>query len=259
MTVGKITTTEVRALLRERFKDSRQYALAEEVGNATGLEQKRRLDMVVVDCFRSNNYSIHGFEIKVSKSDLRRELQDSSKHNIFFPSIDYFSLAAPAEVVDVDLIPKTWGLYLVDRLPDGSLKLRTYRKPLSLHDQQQREIDKGFAVCLMRAIYKQSPSNSEIARAMEQAEQAALVRLRSEYNASKFERMERELDAFKELQDRFKFWGAGDIEHAMTEFEQFRKLSPQSVIRALERVGNVINRELKELNDRIKESENDNG
>lgn len=106
---SKITATEIRALLREKYENDRQFAIAEEVGNATGLEQKRRLDMVVVDCFRSSGYSIHGFEIKVSKADLRRELQDSSKHNIFFPSIDYFSLAAPADVVDVDIVPKSWG------------------------------------------------------------------------------------------------------------------------------------------------------
>lgn len=133
---SKITATEIRALLREKYENDRQFAIAEEVGNATGLEQKRRLDMVVVDCFRSSGYSIHGFEIKVSKADLRRELQDSSKHNIFFPSIDYFSLAAPVDVVDVDIVPKSWGLYLVDKMPDGTTKLRTYRKPLSLHDER---------------------------------------------------------------------------------------------------------------------------
>lgn len=251
MTKAKITTTDVRALLLDKFSDSRQFACAEEVGNATGLEQKRRLDFVVVDCFRSNGYSIHGFEIKVSKPDLRRELQDSSKHNIFFPSIDYYSLAAPAEVVDVSLIPKTWGLYLVDRLPDETLKLRTYRKPLSLHDQQQKEIDKGFAVCLMRALYNQSPSKSQIALAKDKARAEALFELRQDADHRKIERLEDELKAFAELQQRFGFWGSGDIERAMSDFEEFRNLRPQYVIRALENVGLTVSRELKALKDRV--------
>ena len=82
---SNITATEIRALLREKYENDRQFAIAEEVGNATGLEQKRRLDMVVVDCFRSSGYSIHGFEIKVSKADLRRELQDRCRGRGYRP------------------------------------------------------------------------------------------------------------------------------------------------------------------------------
>lgn len=245
--MGKITATEIRALLREKYQNERQFAIAEEVGNATGLEQKRRLDMVVVDCFRSSGYSIHGFEIKVSKADLRRELQDSSKHNIFFPSIDYFSLAAPADVVDVDIVPKSWGLYLVDEMSDGSLKLRTYRKPLSLHDERMQEMGRDFAVCLMRALYNQSPSESQIALAKVEARKEALSDFRLQFDVHRAEYLEKELDAYKELKERFKFWGAGDIERAMDEFERYRNLKPEDFIRALDRIKDITNRELKKL------------
>lgn len=252
---SKITATEIRALLREKYENDRQFAIAEEVGNATGLEQKRRLDMVVVDCFRSSGYSIHGFEIKVSKADLRRELQDSSKHNIFFPSIDYFSLAAPADVVDVDIVPKSWGLYLVDRMPDGATKLRTYRKPLSLHDERMQEMGRDFAVCLMRALYNQSPSESQIALAKEEARKEALSDFRRQFDVSRAEYLEKELEAYKELKERFKFWGAGDIKRAMDEFERCRKLNPDSFIHTFEQIKDIASRELKALKSRGNDSQ----
>lgn len=36
--MAKITASDVRLLLRDRYSDSRRYAYAEEVYNATGLE-----------------------------------------------------------------------------------------------------------------------------------------------------------------------------------------------------------------------------
>lgn len=110
MGAEKCSAAIMRQLLRRRYSDTRRYAIAEEVGNKTGY-QRRRLDMVVVDVYQSNGYSLEGIEIKVSKSDLRRELQDSSKHNIFFEDLDYYSLAAPSDVIDKDIIPKHWGIY----------------------------------------------------------------------------------------------------------------------------------------------------
>lgn len=70
-----MTAGEVRAALRKKFNDNRRYAIAEEVGLTTGFSH-RRLDMMVLDCYNSNGFRIDGFEIKISTSDLRRELED---------------------------------------------------------------------------------------------------------------------------------------------------------------------------------------
>ena len=142
MGVEKCDTVIMRTLLRDKFSDTRRYALAEEVGNETGY-QRRRLDMVVVDVYQSNGYSLEGIEIKVSKSDLRRELQGSSKHNIFFDDLDYYSLAAPSDIIDKDLIPKHWGIYAA-KFKDGEWTLRTVRKPCSLHDIGSHGISRPF-------------------------------------------------------------------------------------------------------------------
>lgn len=256
---GKITTIQVRSLLRDKWKDTRQFAVAEEVGNSTGYEQKRRLDMVVVDCFKSNGFSIHGIEIKVSKSDLRRELQDSSKHNIFFPNLDYFSLAAPTSVVDIKLIPEKWGIYLIDQYEDGSLSLRTYRKPLSLHDEIVESIDRCFAVCLMRALYNQSPSNAELAKVKEEALREARIEFDTNLYVRRAERAEKELEAFEELKDRLHVWGAWDIEQTISEFEQFRNLRPSKVLRSLERIAEITKEEIKRVKKVCRDDEEKGG
>lgn len=82
-----MTADDIRAALRTKYHDSRQYAIAEEVGLTTGFSH-RRLDMMALDCYNSNGFRIDGFEIKVSTSDLRRELEDPEKHVAFFDVID---------------------------------------------------------------------------------------------------------------------------------------------------------------------------
>ena len=149
--------------------------------------------------------------------------------------------------MDVDIVPKSWGLYLVDKMPDGTTKLRTYRKPLSLHDERMQEMGRDFAVCLMRALYNQSPSESQVALAKEEARKEALFELKQKTDYGRAEYLEKELEAYKELKERFKFWSGGDVERAMAEFERYRNLKPEDFIRSLERIKDITNTELKKL------------
>ena len=145
-----ITAFEVREALKKRFNDHRRYAIAEEVGLTTGFSH-RRLDFMVLDCYWSNGFRIDGFEIKVSTSDLRRELADPEKHIAFFDIIDYYTLAVPAGVADplMDIIPKKWGILIINE--DGSTRYK--RKPLALEDQHtNRPVPRGFLAEITRSI-----------------------------------------------------------------------------------------------------------
>lgn len=233
----KITAADIRALLYEKYSDTRRYAYAEEVGNSTGLEQHRRLDMVVVDCFKSNGFAFEGIEIKISKSDLRRELQDSAKHNIFYPNLDYYSLAAPASVVDRDLIPKHWGLYLVDCAEDGAMSLRTFRKPCSLHDAFIGDVDKGFIAALLRAMWGSRPTDSMIETARKEGYANGLKEAGVTDYKRRISYLEDQLEGLRELSSRLRIWGGKrGIEEAIAEYEAFRALHTDQLIRALERI-----------------------
>lgn len=161
----KITASDVRELLRARFGNPSRYAVAEEVGNSTGMGQSRRLDMVVVSCWESDGFSIEGIEVKVSKSDLKHELENPQKHNLFFADLDFYSLAAPRDVIDMDVIPKHWGVYEVYRQKDGELKLRCKRRPIALDDHGHGTVSRGFMASLCRHLYALSPSHSLIREA----------------------------------------------------------------------------------------------
>lgn len=228
----QITAADIRALLRERYSDHRQYVCAEEVGNATGLEHRRRMDFVAVNAYRSNGYSIEGIEIKVSKSDLRRELQDSSKHNIFFSSIDYYSLAAPEDIIDMKIIPPKWGVYAVKVLPDGSLRMYARRNPLSLHDERSPDIARPFFASLLRAISSQTATPEQIKAARKEGAEQERFLHRSD--VGRIARLEDELKAFHQLMDKFSLWGSGSVERGMERYEQYQNVNLASLVPSLE-------------------------
>ena len=146
----KITAKDILSLLRQKYLDSREWVVASEVQRTTGWSD-RRYDFVALNCFASNNYKVEVVEIKVSKSDLRRELEEPEKHNVLCEEIDYYSLAAPASVIDLDIIPKKWGVYAVS---DG--KLVTRRRPLALHDEPRKTLPRSFAASFLRAAKAQN-------------------------------------------------------------------------------------------------------
>lgn len=156
-TTKKITAKDILSLLRQKYLDSREWVIASEVQRTTGWSD-RRYDFVALNCFASNNYKVEVVEIKVSKSDLRRELEEPEKHNVLFEEIDYYSLAAPEKVIDLDIIPKKWGVYAVS---DG--KLVTRRRPLALHDEPRKTLPRSFAASFLRAAKAQNLERSLLA------------------------------------------------------------------------------------------------
>ena len=150
MSEQKITAKDILSLLRQKYLDSREWVVASEVQRKTGWSD-RRYDFVAMNCFESTGQKIEVVEIKVSKSDLRHELEEAEKHTIIFDEIDYYSLAAPAEIIDMRIIPPKWGVYAYQ---DG--KLVTKRKPLHLHDEFKTTVSRTFAASFMRAAIAQN-------------------------------------------------------------------------------------------------------
>lgn len=241
-----MTAGEVRTALRKRFCDTRRYALAEEVGLTTGYSH-RRLDMIVLDCYWSNGFRIDGFEIKVSASDLRRELEDPEKHIAFFDVLDYYTLAVPPGIVDpvFDVIPKKWGILIVNE--DGTTRYR--RKPLALEDKKaDRDVPRGFLASITRAIQSHQPSAEELQQEYERGRQETKERLEREWerrNVRVAQEAEK-LKAYDELSMRFRLYG-DDAAKAMDEFEAFRKLDVSWVQSSIETTINHLKRVEKAL------------
>lgn len=105
-----------------------RYVVAEHVRNQCGFGgyfgagPLRTADALVVDLWPSSGHLVHGFEVKVSRSDWLTECKDPTKAEAFKPYCDHWWLAAPdAGIVRNDL-PEGWGLIAVGQ--DGALRIR---------------------------------------------------------------------------------------------------------------------------------------
>lgn len=225
-----MTASTVREALRKRFNDAFRYAIAEEVGITTG-GGCRRLDMIVMDCYHSNGFRIDGFEIKVSTSDLRRELEDPDKHWTFFEVLDYYTLAVPVGVAEplMDSIPQKWGILIINE--DGSTRYK--RKPLALEDRKctDKSVPRGFMASIMRAIQGQRPAAMELEKEYQRGHkdgQAAAER-NSAWISERVKRDAEKLENYDKLCRRFDIWRNDNIDQVLNEFEAFRKLNVEWV------------------------------
>lgn len=105
-----------------------EWACFAEVSDATGGRASRRADALALNLWPSRGLEIRGFEIKVSRSDLKRELDDASKAEAVGQFCHTWCLATPAGLVRAeDNVPPNWGLFEVTNHVGRFKRLPTYR------------------------------------------------------------------------------------------------------------------------------------
>lgn len=108
--MSRISSSVIDDALRLRYC-APQYALFFEVTNGTGSNIRRYCDALAMSLFPSRGLDMHGFEVKVSKSDWQRELMNPNKvEEGIYKFCDYWWIVAPQGIVQRDELPKTWGL-----------------------------------------------------------------------------------------------------------------------------------------------------
>lgn len=106
-----LTTTELRERLSRRIlgpegQGHRAFLLEEvEIGG-------RRADAIAVGLWSSRGQLVEGFEIKTSRSDWVRELEDHSKAEPTLAICDRFWLVTNPGVLQPGELPEPWGLLL---------------------------------------------------------------------------------------------------------------------------------------------------
>lgn len=120
MTAPKFTTDDVRTALRAKYPaDPSNLAprslLLEEVRNGTGFAANRSADALAFSFWPSDGLAIHGFEIKASRSDWLKELDQPEKAFAFARYCDFWTiLAADASIVKDEELPPKWGLQVLN-------------------------------------------------------------------------------------------------------------------------------------------------
>lgn len=137
-----ITSDAIYDALRLRYC-APQYALFFEVANGTGSNIRRYCDALAMSLFPSRGLGMHGFEVKVSRSDWQRELAlpDKVEEGIYRFCDHWWVTAVPGVVREGEL-PETWGLL---ELREG--KLRQMKAAPKL---QPMPMDRSFIAALLR-------------------------------------------------------------------------------------------------------------
>ncbi|MGI5414261.1 hypothetical protein [Actinomadura luteofluorescens] len=128
----KMTTRELRTALRRHYCGTTEIAdrgpadstepelLVEEVA-APGTN--RRCDLLRLGIWPSRGHNIVVHELKVSRGDWLRELDDPAKAEAWWPYCHEFWIVAPNGIVDVTELPDGWGLMV----PPANARSRRFR------------------------------------------------------------------------------------------------------------------------------------
>ena len=161
----KWTERQMLDLLAARYAVSQgngpRYVFAEHVRNEAGFggfdrelrartgkqSTLRTADAIAVDLWPSSGNLIHGFEVKVSRSDWLTELRDPDKAEAFRPYVDHWWLVVPDPAIVRDDLPTGWGLLA----PGADRRLRVHRRAPRLDRQPMTA---SMTASLLRAAVK---------------------------------------------------------------------------------------------------------
>ncbi len=111
----KMTEAEVIEALYARYSqvhgNGNRYAVAAQVRSHAGFDARRTADFVAMDLWPSMRLTLHGHEVKVSRSDWLRELTDPSKAAEFIPYVNtWWVVVSDRRIVRDGELPDDWGL-----------------------------------------------------------------------------------------------------------------------------------------------------
>jgi hypothetical protein len=124
------------------------------VRNDTGKTAgSRSIDALVASVYPSRGLWLAGIEIKITRSDWRKELREPEKAEAILKYVDYFYMACPTGVINVGEIPQNWGLIEVRRDGAAVTKPATKLTP--------KGYDLPFILSIMRKVVNASEDASD--------------------------------------------------------------------------------------------------
>lgn len=155
----------------ERTAMAPPYVVIEEVAPGTGgYGANRYADVLALSVWPSNGLTLHGFEVKASRADLRKELADPSKHQAIARYCDQWTLVVwDRKILEGFDIPLEWGILYADEDDVGGVELRIVR---AAPKRTPEPWTRPFVCSLVRNAHQQSPGAAFVARAAIVAEKS---------------------------------------------------------------------------------------
>lgn len=137
-------TLSLEDMIEKRYGGA-GWIVLRELGNGTGYNVKRHADAVAIGIWPSHGYSIEGLEVKRTRSDVQKELDDPSKADAVGKYCDFWWLVvADLKIIDGLAIPETWGI-----LHPRSQVLRVHRKAPR---RKPDPINRAFSAAIIRRV-----------------------------------------------------------------------------------------------------------
>lgn len=155
-TTTKYTARDLLTRLRARYPLP-EWVLLEEVADGTGANKRRSADALALSTYPSRGCQLIGFEVKVSRGDVMRELKDPDKALSVQKRCDLWYLVAAPGIVTADEVPLTWGLLIAH----GSGLKRAKEAKINRHAQAS-QWSRTFVASLVRNAFRSNPAESEL-------------------------------------------------------------------------------------------------
>lgn len=140
--------TESSIYQRIVAKHASGYAVIRGVRNAASFDADRTCDALAMGIWKSTGLHLHGFEIKVSRNDWLREIQDPTKAESFAKHCHFWWIAAAPGIVKLEELPAMWGLM------EASGETLKVRRPATLREPER--IGWSMLAALLRRSTEQS-------------------------------------------------------------------------------------------------------
>jgi hypothetical protein len=146
-----LTVDEIQARLKTRFCLP-HYVYMAEVRSATGFARDiTYADGLALSLYPSKGYDVHGFEIKISRNDVLKELKSLRKsENIQRFCSRWWLVVGDKSIINIAELPPYWGLLI----PYGSGLRQVKAAPL----QKAEIITPDFLASLIQRMYLGSPN-----------------------------------------------------------------------------------------------------
>lgn len=200
----KATSYDMTELIQRKYGGDGSHLCFFDVPDNVGTNSKRRADAIVIGNWGSTGRLVHGFEIKISRSDWLRELKQTEKADPFVERCDRWWLVCPVGVARPEEIPMLWGWMTPYK---GGLRIQ---KPAAILPQPPDTLHRLFALGLIRRAVERG--NREIMG-------DPLVKRALADQVDRYEGM------LKRAQESRSASRREDVEHLLAKIDRFEKSS----------------------------------
>lgn len=189
MAVGDkvIRAEDIMAGMRKRYC-APEWALFFNVANGTGARAYRYADALGMSLFPSRGLELHGFEVKISKSDWKREAADPMKAETIAAYCDRWWVVTPDKLLENENIPPNWGWLSYDG--------RAFYTKQKAEKTEAKALDRPFLAALLRRAHESNEGLLSMRLAEKYAGQEAEIQRRVDSE------VERRTRSHKELKER---------------------------------------------------------